>query len=36
MRARFERRLGGYTGDCLGAVQQTSEVGLLLGVLACL
>ena len=34
MRARFERRLGGYTGDCLGAVQQTSEVGLYLGVLA--
>lgn len=36
MRARFERRLGGYTGDCLGAVQQTSEIGLYLGVLACL
>lgn len=36
MRARFERRLGGYTGDCLGAVQQTSEIGFLLGVLACL
>lgn len=36
MRSRFERRLGGYTGDCLGAVQQTSEVGLYLGVLACL
>lgn len=36
MRARFERRLGGYTGDCLGAVQQTSELGLYLGVLACL
>lgn len=36
MRARFERRLGGYTGDCLGAVQQTSEIGLYLGALACL
>ena len=36
MRARFERRLEGYTGDCLGAVQQTSEIGLYLGVLACL
>jgi adenosylcobinamide-GDP ribazoletransferase len=36
MRSRFERRLGGYTGDCLGAVQQTSEIGLYLGVLACL
>jgi adenosylcobinamide-GDP ribazoletransferase len=36
MRVRFERKLGGYTGDCLGAVQQTSEIGLLLGVLACL
>ena len=29
-RARlFERRLGGYTGDCLGATQQLSEVGAL-------
>jgi adenosylcobinamide-GDP ribazoletransferase len=36
MRAAFERRLGGYTGDCLGAVQQTSELGFYLGVLACL
>jgi adenosylcobinamide-GDP ribazoletransferase len=25
------RRLGGYTGDGLGAVQQVSEIGLLLG-----
>jgi adenosylcobinamide-GDP ribazoletransferase len=33
MRHRFERRLGGYTGDCLGAVQQCSELGFLLGVL---
>ena len=36
MRAVFERRIGGYTGDCLGATQQASEVGLYLGVLACL
>ena len=34
MRRRFERRLGGYTGDCLGAVQQCSEIGFLLGLLA--
>ncbi len=34
MRHRFERRLGGYTGDCLGAVQQSSEVGFYLGLLA--
>ena len=36
MRRSFERRLSGHTGDCLGAVQQTSELGLYLGVLACL
>jgi adenosylcobinamide-GDP ribazoletransferase len=29
------QRLGGYTGDCLGAVQQVSEVAVYLGVLAC-
>ena len=33
MRHRFETRLGGYTGDCLGAVQQCSEVGFYLGLL---
>ncbi len=32
MRAMFEAKLGGYTGDCLGAVQQVSAVGLILGV----
>ena len=32
----FVRRIGGYTGDCLGAVQQTSEVAVYLGVLATL
>jgi adenosylcobinamide-GDP ribazoletransferase len=30
----FKRRLGGYTGDCLGAVQQVTEVAFYLGVLA--
>jgi adenosylcobinamide-GDP ribazoletransferase len=34
MRRRFEERLGGYTGDCLGAVQQCAEIGFYLGVLA--
>lgn len=34
VRRVFERRLGGYTGDCLGAVQQASEVGLYLGIAA--
>ncbi|MGY6635179.1 MAG: adenosylcobinamide-GDP ribazoletransferase [Alkalilacustris sp.] len=34
MRAVYERRLGGYTGDCLGGVQQCSELGFVLGVLA--
>ena len=32
----FERKIGGYTGDCLGAVQQVSEVAMYLGILACL
>lgn len=35
MRLLFEKRLSGYTGDTLGAVQQVSEVGFYLGVLAC-
>lgn len=30
----FIRRVGGYTGDCLGAVQQLSEVAFYLGLLA--
>lgn len=34
VRRWFERRLGGHTGDCLGAVQQCSEIGFLLGLLA--
>ena len=28
------RRLGGYTGDCLGAVQQATELAAYLGILA--
>lgn len=34
--AYFRRRIGGYTGDCLGAVQQLSELTFLLGALAVL
>lgn len=30
----FKKRIGGYTGDCLGAVQQVTEVTLYLVVLA--
>ena len=30
----FVRRIGGYTGDCLGAVQQVTEVAFYLTVLA--
>lgn len=33
MRRWYEPRLGGYTGDCLGAVQQCSEIGFYLGIL---
>jgi adenosylcobinamide-GDP ribazoletransferase len=36
-RRYFLRRIGGYTGDCLGAVQQVTELGIelaALGVLA--
>jgi adenosylcobinamide-GDP ribazoletransferase len=29
------RRIGGYTGDCLGAVQQIAELAFLIGALAC-
>ncbi len=31
MRQRFAQRLQGFTGDCLGAVQQVSEIGFYLG-----
>jgi adenosylcobinamide-GDP ribazoletransferase len=30
------RRLGGYTGDCLGAMQQLCELAFYLGVVACI
>jgi len=30
---KMQRRLGGYTGDCLGAVQQLSELAFYVGVL---
>lgn len=32
----FIRRLGGYTGDCLGAVQQLAELSFYLGAVAAL
>jgi adenosylcobinamide-GDP ribazoletransferase len=32
---KLQQRLGGYTGDCLGAMQQLCEVAFYLGVLAC-
>lgn len=31
---RFARRLGGYTGDCLGATQQVAELATYFGLLA--
>jgi adenosylcobinamide-GDP ribazoletransferase len=34
--AYFRQRIGGYTGDCLGAAQQASELMFLLGALAVL
>src|SRR5471030_1975007 len=33
---KFVRRIGGYTGDCLGAVQQVTELLFYLSALACL
>ena len=33
-RAMFLRKLGGYTGDCLGGMQQVTELGFYLGVAA--
>ena len=32
----FQGRIGGYTGDCLGAVQQLTELAFLLAGLAVL
>jgi len=34
MRSVYTKKLGGYTGDTLGAVQQVSEVGFYLGLAA--
>lgn len=31
--AKFQRWLGGYTGDCLGATQQVAEIAFYLGLL---
>jgi adenosylcobinamide-GDP ribazoletransferase len=36
MRRLVRARLGGYTGDCLGAIQQVAEVAFLLGMLVVL
>lgn len=36
IRRVFARKLGGYSGDTLGATQQVSEVAFYLGLLACL
>lgn len=33
MRSYFQKKIGGYTGDCLGAVQQVTEVVLLAQIL---
>jgi adenosylcobinamide-GDP ribazoletransferase len=33
-RSKLKRWLGGYTGDCLGAMQQMTELAFYLGVLA--
>ena len=32
---KLKKRIGGYTGDCLGAMQQITEITFYLGVLAC-
>lgn len=36
VRRLFERKLDGYTGDCLGATQQVSEAGFYLGLVMCI
>lgn len=33
MSSLFKKQIGGYTGDCLGALQQISEVGIYLALL---
>lgn len=32
----LQRKLGGYTGDCLGAMQQLGEITFYMGVVACI
>jgi adenosylcobinamide-GDP ribazoletransferase len=32
---KLNTRIGGYTGDCLGAMQQLTEIAFYLGILAC-
>jgi adenosylcobinamide-GDP ribazoletransferase len=32
---KFQQRLGGYTGDCLGAMQQLCELAFYVGIVAC-
>jgi adenosylcobinamide-GDP ribazoletransferase len=32
--AKIKTRIGGYTGDCLGAMQQLTEVAFYVGLLA--
>lgn len=34
--AYFNKKIGGYTGDCLGAIQQISEIIIYLSLLACI
>ncbi|MBI1770768.1 MAG: adenosylcobinamide-GDP ribazoletransferase [Burkholderiales bacterium] len=34
MACMFQRRISGFTGDCLGATQQVAEVAIYLGLLA--
>jgi adenosylcobinamide-GDP ribazoletransferase len=34
MRSYFHKWIGGYTGDCLGAIQQITELMFYLGILA--
>jgi adenosylcobinamide-GDP ribazoletransferase len=33
--AKIKSRIGGYTGDCLGAMQQLTEIAYYIGLLAC-
>lgn len=32
---KLKKRIGGYTGDCLGAMQQITEITFYLGILVC-